>query len=88
MIDSLIVVIDKYFYKLGDSIMAFIDKNGNAVQPGALAAWVQSLPEPQRTEYETIRQEGVQAGHETEAFVRIWAEFATAAGLVNTPSEG
>jgi hypothetical protein len=66
--------------------MALVDKNGTPVQPGALATWVQTLPEPQRTEYENIRQDGVANGHETENYKRIFQEFVTAAGLVNAPA--
>jgi hypothetical protein len=63
--------------------MAIIDKNGNGVPHGSLAAWVQSLPEPKKSEYEALRQAGVAAGHETEGFKRIFDEFCTANGFVD-----
>jgi len=66
--------------------MALVDKNGVAVQPGALAVWIETLPEPKKSEYEDLRQAGVAAGHNTEGFTRIFQEFCAANGLVdNTP---
>jgi hypothetical protein len=72
--------------------MALIDKNGAPVQSGSLAAWVQTLPEPKKSEYENLRQAGVAAGHETEGFKKIFQEFCAVNSLVDdsapqTPAE-
>ena len=64
--------------------MTFVNTTGDQMQPGELAAWIDSLPEPKRTEYETIRLEGIAANHETEGFVRIMQEYATATGYVSS----
>jgi hypothetical protein len=64
--------------------MALLDKNGVAVQHGALAAWIQTLPEPTKSQYEELRQAGVAAGHNTEGFKRIFHEFCVVNEIVDT----
>ena len=64
--------------------MALVDKNGTPVQSGALATWVQTLPEPKKSEYEALRQAGVAAGHNTEGFHKIMQEFIATNGFVDT----
>jgi len=65
--------------------MAFKDSNGNPNQPGAFIAWIDTLAEPQQTQYHTINQTRIDSGNETEEFVRIWAEFVAASGLIDSP---
>lgn len=65
--------------------MALVDKNGNRVPQGALMQWIETLPEPQKAQYETLRQEGIAAGYETDGFKRIMREFIETNGL--TPIE-
>lgn len=65
--------------------MALVDKNGNRVPQGALMQWIEALPEPKRTEYEGLRQEGVAGNYETDGFKRIMKEFIETNGL--TPVE-
>jgi hypothetical protein len=64
--------------------MAMIDKNGNPLEPGLMAVWIQSLPEPKKSEYEALRQAGVAAGHNTEGFARIFREFCDTNGITDT----
>jgi hypothetical protein len=65
--------------------MAFKDSNGNLNQPGTFIAWIDTLAEPQRAQYQSINQARIDSGNETEEFARIWAEFVTATGLIDSP---
>jgi len=61
--------------------MALVDKNGNIVPPGSLMQWIEQLPEPFKTEYEALRQEGIANNFETEGFKKIFREFREANDL-------
>jgi hypothetical protein len=66
--------------------MALVNKSGVVVPSGALAAWIQTLPEPTKSQYEELRQAGVAAGHNTEGFKRIFHEFCVVNELVDNES--
>jgi len=58
--------------------MALADKNGNRVAPSAFMEWIQTLPEPKKTDYEAVRQASIAAGEDSDAVIALMDEFAQA----------